>query len=258
MDAVHARLEKTANGEEFSRCLDCGGRSSVFRLEYIVHLYNCPHKSAAADSKPAANGLSIRETSYLRVFQDLFPECNLHYKVQGPEEGICLKVVLTFAEGFPIAVVVISEDDKEFSFSSPRTLFGQGLSKHKQLFLDAVHVHQLFRRKGVATRLLLFCYHMALDRKRGLRYNWYLGVDGEASEASLFHTKLLTDLDLPFEGNSVAFSFEQLAEKLSSLELEPKLFSDEEKPTFSFADDTFDQVLDMAIRTFGLKLYDAS
>ena len=202
-------------------------------------------------------GLPIADMSYLADLQDLFPSCEIYYKVQSCCGMSSFLIVLTFGKEYPIASLSFCEDDKvDLPPLPPRTLFGMRLSGHKQLYLESLHVHPFFRRKGVGTRLMGFFFKIALERQRGVRYTWYLGLDGQESEASIFHAKVLGRLGLAFEGNSVAFPFEYLSKKISSLDLQPKPFSDEEKISFCSGDHVFDQVLDMGIHIHGLQLYD--
>lgn len=197
-------------------------------------------------------GLPIADMSYLADLQDLFPSCEIYYKVQSCGGTISFLIVLTFGKEYPIAALNLSEDDDTLTGK----LFERGLSNHKKLYLGSLHVHPFFRRKGVGTRLMGFFFKIALERQRGVRYTWYLGLDGQESEASIFHAKVLGRLGLAFEGNSVAFPFEYLSKKISSLDLQPKPFSDEEKFSFCSGDHVFDQVLDMGIHIHGLQLYD--
>lgn len=195
----------------------------------------------------------------LEVLQLMFPGCEIYYKVQSCGRTSHFLLVLTFGKEYPIARLTLSEDDD----AATGTLFKRGLSNHKQLYLASLRVHRLLRRKGVGERLMHFSYYIALKRKRGLRYIWHLrgGIckDAEASKASIFHAKVLDRLGLPFDGNSVAFPFEFLLKNISSsLDLQPKPFSDEEKTSFCSGEDVFDQVLDMKMRLPGLQLYDAS
>lgn len=190
----------------------------------------------------------------------MFPGCEIYYKVQSCGRTSDFFLVLTFGKEYPIAHLKLSEDDD----AAAGTLFERGLSNHKQLYLASLHVHRLFRRKGVGERLMHFSYYTALKRKRGLRYVWHLrgGIckDAEASEASIFHAKVLDRLGLPFDGSSVAFPFEYLYKNISSfsLDLQPKPFSDKEKTSFCSGEDMFDQVIDMGMQIPGLQLYDAS